>query len=235
MPQINTKLPSEKPFLVIAAKPFEEQKHLPLFKTATKFFENDRFVLFELDFKKFEKIIKKEQRQRQQQFNLREKELFLTEEKIWADVPTKAILFENFDTKSKKKYEGFGNKHVFFDGFLPKDSIGQPLEISLWVNIDNALPSVPLLKCEIYDKNNSLIERKEVLGNLQTQVRGTWLRIPLNLTATEHRYKLYLGYYNDFTLFHCEADNFLIRPTNVNVWQQTGKKMGFSYNGWIEN
>jgi hypothetical protein len=233
---------NDKPFLIISANEKLDEADKELLAKAKLIYESKAYNFYELDINDYKKGFETKQKKALKTYFEHRDSLYKINDSTFTNKETKAIYFNGFSDYSNiwkqeepfgnKNYFGRGNQHVLFDGKLPKDSIGQELELSVWVYSNEDLPSMPILKCEVFDKNNVLIEKPEVLGMHSTTTFGRWVRISMTIKASEHRNQIYLGYYNNFKIFNCWADNFLIRPTDVNVWNTAADDIPY-YNGYI--
>lgn len=233
---------NDKPFLIISANHQIDKANQNLLAKAKLIYKSKAYNFYELDIQAYKKGFKAKQEQVLKTYSEHRDSLYQFNDSTFTDKETKAIYFNGFSDFSNiwkteapfgtKNYFGRANQHVLFDGKLPFDTVGQELELSVWVYSNEDLPSMPILKCEIFDANDKLIEKPEVLGMHSTTTFGRWVRISMTLKATEHRNRIYLGYYNNFRIFNCWADNFLIRPMNINVWNIATEKRPY-YNGYI--
>jgi hypothetical protein len=236
------KLYNDKPFLIISANHKIDKANQNLLAKAKLIYKSKAYNFYELDIQAYKKGFKAKQKQVLKTYSEHRDSLYKINDSTFTDKATKAIYFNAFSEFSNiwitetpfgtQNYFGRANQHVLFDGKLPFDTIGQELELSVWVYSNEDLPSMPILKCEIFDKNDKLIKKPEVLGMHSTTTFGRWVRISMTIKANEHRNRIYLGYYNNFRIFNCWADNFLIRPIDINIWNITTEKKP-SYNGYI--
>jgi hypothetical protein len=236
------KLYNDKPFLIISSNKKLDKADKDLLAKAKLIYESKAYNLYELDIKAYKKGFQKKQEYVLKTYFERRDSLYKINDSTFTDKQTKAIYFNAFPNTSNiwkqeqpfgtQNYFGRANQHVLFDGKLPFDTIGQQLELSVWVYSNEDLPSMPILKCEVFNENDVLIEKSELLGMHSTTTFGRWVRISMTIRANEHRNRIYLGYYNNFRIFNCWADNFLIRPVSVNVWNATTEKVPY-YNGYI--
>ncbi|NJN78506.1 MAG: hypothetical protein HC803_09445 [Saprospiraceae bacterium] len=233
---------NDKPFLIISANEKLDEADKELLAKAKLIYKSKAYNFYELDIQEYKKGFQKQQEQILKTYSEHRDSLYKFDNSTFTDKATKAIYFNAFSNHSNiwKQKEHFGtqnyfgraNQHVLFDGKLPMDSIGQTLEFSVWVYSNEDLPSMPILKCEVYNQNNELIEKTEALGMHSTTTFGRWVRISINMKTSAERHRIYLGYYNNFRIFNCWADNFLIRPSDVNVWLKMDDNQ-ILYNGYI--
>ena len=233
---------NNKPFLIISSNKRLDKSDENLLAKAKLIYKSELYNFYELDINEYKEAFQIKQRNIFNSFQSRRDSLYQINDSTFTDKPTKAIYFNGFADFSNdweipqifgsQNYFGRGNKHILFDGKLPYDTVGQEIEISVWTYSNEDLPSMPILKCEVYDNNDKLINKTEVLGTLQTNTFGRWVRISIKVKATQNKHLIYLGFYNNFKQFNCWADNFLIRPTNINTWNRTNEKQ-LLYNGYI--
>lgn len=233
---------NDKPFLIISSNARLGEADNQLLAKAELIYKNPLYNFYELDINKYKRSFKQKQKAAFDIYTENRDNLYKINAFIFSDKQTNTIfsnLFDEFSNIWKEKqpfgnknYFGRANQHVLFDGKLAIDSIGQDLEVSVWVYSNEDLPSMPILKCETFNEKDELIEKSEVLGTLSTITFGRWVRISMIIKANEHRNRIYLGYYNNFKVFNCWADNFLIRSKDVNVWEVT-KENQLYYNGYF--
>ncbi|MFK7947772.1 MAG: hypothetical protein AB8G11_09285 [Saprospiraceae bacterium] len=231
----------ERSFLIISANKKLSKADKRLLAKAKVIYESKAYNFYELDIVKYKKEIKEKRENLITVYGNRQDSLVKIKDNLFSNKPTKTVHINTFDNESvdwktpqpfgNQNYFGRANQHVLYDGKLSTDYDNQQVEISVWTYTNEDLPSMPILKCEIYDDNNELIERKEVLGTLSSETLGRWVRISLIMKISDHRHRIYLGYYNNFRDFNCYVDNFVIRPTGANIWYKQGDKL--YYNNYL--
>lgn len=225
-------LPNEKPLLLITVGNDFSVAEQALLAKATLIKKVPDFTVYKLPLSAFES--KKEDIQ--QQFEQRDSTLIQNGE-YWITQPTKAIYFDGFDTSTtdlkltgKGSYVDKKRQHILYKGQLPQDSIGQTVEVSMWLYADKNLAGLPFLKIEQLDEKGIVIERFEVNPMETSEVYDEWVRTSLTLKTTEHDYRIFVEYFNVKKIITLQLDNFLIRPFDVDVFYKNDEVL--LYNGY---
>jgi hypothetical protein len=233
---------NEKPFLIVCDKTKLDEDAQRLISRAKLIYTDVDFLFYELDINEYKNAITERQNTIKEGFENKEN-LYQFSDSIYTTDSTKAIYFNGFNDRNvdwkdinqpfgNQNFFGRGNRHLLFEGKLPKDSVNQKLEISIWVYTNDDMPSMPILKCYFLDENDNINERYEQLGMYETHNFGRWVRIDLKVPALDKNCEIYLGYYNNFRIYNYYADNFLIRPKAVDVYIKT-ENLGLTFNGYL--
>ena len=219
---------NEKPFLIISANENLSKADKQLLAKAKKVYGSKIYNFYELDIVKYKEAIQKKRNYLIKSYENRQDSLVRIDKDLFGNKPTKGVYIKTFDDQlvnwetpqpfGNQNYFGRANQHILFDGKISTDYENQQVEISVWTYTNEDLPSMPILKCDIYDENDTLIDRKEFMGMVSSETLGRWVRISLVTKISNHRHRIFLGYYNNFRDFNCYADNFVIRPTGGNIW-----------------
>lgn len=232
---------NDKPMLIISANKKLNKADKQLLAKAKKIYESKDYNFYELDVVQYQKSIQEKRQNRINLYENRQDTLVKIDDNLFGNKPTKGIHINTFDDSfvewetpqpfGQLNYFGRANQHILYDDNIKTDYNNQQVEISVWTYSNEDLPSMPILKCDIYDDNDELIERKESLGMFSSETLGRWVRISITLKVSDNRHRIYLGYYNNFKIFNCYADNFVIRPTGVNYWFK--KEEQLYYNNYL--
>lgn len=221
---------NKKPILLLTVNAEVWEIEKPLVKKGTIIWSNDRISLYVLPLSAFDTQF----HEVVETFKNNVSNFVYYDKRYYTEDSTQGVFLKSFDDKEMEiSFYGAGAA-VADKGIIEiLDttvilSKGTAMEGSIWIKAFRETPAFPLIHFEQYDTTGKLVETGVTNPKFLTDIVGDWVRVslPFVLAGENNRIRFYMEGVK------ISADEFLLRPTGINVYHHIASDDSFWLNGY---